>query len=653
MTTTVKINVDKAPLKTLFKTIAKINDELNEISFVHGTTRRRLQIKAQAQAADFYTPNQFTDTIVLRNGSPWMRGWPDHELVNTKPGWESLGVINGNLISGDHYDYAGNAYPIPQTMAGVEIDVDSDEYQEWYRAFTTFPSQAISEAQHQINSTINKYVEGGNRTNRQKQGFYYGTERWRDLKITLQNRLSKVKSGLRSQLAEVISKSIYNTATFIESQNNIETLVSMIELAFGLPYKHEDSTVAINIVDAQLELDLSQSPFAKEQERFEMMRILNDERVEYSKGKVLDLELLLNRIGSVFKPIEDETPEEESLQAALSAQVRKNEYKGVQGKDRVGPKQNQNPKPDRIESEPDSKLIRLILDLKAEIGVLRKALTTHGITIESAPTKNKEQSAIGKQNGKFAGIAKKRTRSRRPGQQRSLVDPPNVPSDSDDEPQEQAYSMVMVKRKSKTISPRSMNAMHVGYTRYDHKDAACNRERVGAVERELSSDEIEAQMSVNGSMHEELFGDDQAQDPQPDRDAMDARVEVQDPSMDSSNTCEQSQDNDGDSGAEEPVENQATDGDESIIDETLDISTVKDRTRSKSKKYVIPTSLTLSDSEDEMPRPSRRQRAKRGSGAIRAGVTAKFIRRNSNKFPSTASKKLQSRKDRAGSSKSK
>ena len=65
-----------------------------------------------------------------------------------------------------------------------------------------------------------------------------------------------------------------------------------------------------------------------------MMRILNDERVEYSKGKALELELLLNRIGSVFKPVEEETPDEESLQAALSAQVRKNEYKGMQGKDR-------------------------------------------------------------------------------------------------------------------------------------------------------------------------------------------------------------------------------------------------------------------------------------------------------------------------------
>ena len=39
-----------------------------------------------------------------------------------------------------HYDYNGVAYPIPQTMAGVEIEVESDESQEWYRAVTAFPA---------------------------------------------------------------------------------------------------------------------------------------------------------------------------------------------------------------------------------------------------------------------------------------------------------------------------------------------------------------------------------------------------------------------------------------------------------------------------------------------------------------------------------
>jgi hypothetical protein len=78
----------------------------------------------------------------------------------------------------------------------------------------------------------------------------------------------------------------------------------------------------------------------------------------------------------------------------------------MQVKDQGGPKQSQNPRPDRADSESDSKLIRLILDLKAEIGVLHKAMTIHSITIESAPTKNKEQSATVKQNSKFAAIAK-------------------------------------------------------------------------------------------------------------------------------------------------------------------------------------------------------------------------------------------------------
>ena len=116
-------------------------------------------------------------------------------------------------------------------------------------------------------------------------------------------------------------------------------------MAYGLPYTHGDSTVAINLDDAQLEQDLSQSPFARDQDWFEMMRILNEERIEYSKGKTLDLELLLNRIGSIFKPIEEEAQEDESLQAALTAQIRKSAYKGVQDKNQSCPKHVQNSRP--------------------------------------------------------------------------------------------------------------------------------------------------------------------------------------------------------------------------------------------------------------------------------------------------------------------
>ena len=134
---------------------------------------------------------------------------------------------------------------------------------------------------------------------------------------------------------------------------------------------------------------------------------------------------------------------------------------------------------------------------------------------------------------------------------------------------------------------------------------------------------------------------------------MNARVEVQEPSMHDSNICEQSQIEDKDTRAEDPDENQASDGDDSIIDETLDISAVKDRILSKSKKYNIPQAIYPSESLDEMPRPRCRKRVQRGSGTVRAGVYAIFIRRNSNQFPSTVSKKLQARRGRAGSRESK
>ncbi len=138
---------------------------------------------------------------------------------------------------------------------------------------------------------------------------------------TLQNILAKVKAGLWLQLSAEIAKSIYSNATFVDAWNSIEILFSMVETAYGLPYKYEDFTVAINLDDAQLEQDLAQTPLAREQERFEMTGILNDERVEYNNGKKLDLEVLLNRIYIVFNPIEKKAPEDDSLQAALLAQV--------------------------------------------------------------------------------------------------------------------------------------------------------------------------------------------------------------------------------------------------------------------------------------------------------------------------------------------
>ena len=60
----------------------------------------------------------------------------------------------------------------------------------------------------------------------------------------------------------------------------IELIISMVEMAHGLPYKDEDHTTAIQFIDAQLERINSQAAFGREHERLEMIRVLHAARVE-------------------------------------------------------------------------------------------------------------------------------------------------------------------------------------------------------------------------------------------------------------------------------------------------------------------------------------------------------------------------------------
>ena len=102
---------------------------------------------------------------------------------------------------------------------------------------------------------------------------------------------------------------------------------------------------------------------------------------------------------------------------------------------------------------------------------------------------------------------------------------------------------------------------------------------------------------------------------------MNAQEEVTKPSMDDSNMCEQGQEDDN-TGVNAPVENQTTNQEDSIIDETLNLSTVRDSTHRKSKKLVIPTAFIPSDSNEEQPHPSRCKKTQRGASAPHTGVNA-------------------------------
>ncbi len=84
------------------------------------------------------------------------------------------------------------------------------------------------------------------------------------------------------------------------------------------------------------------------------------------------------------------------------------------------------------------------------------------------------------------------------------------------------------------------------------------------------------------------------------------------------------------------------------MDETLHQSQIKNRTRSKSRKVVVPEPLLPSASEGKGPRPQLRKHSRASPAPLRAGGHAKYFRRNSNQFPIIASKKLAVRKTYQG-----
>ncbi len=114
--------------------------------------------------------------------------------------------------------------------------------------------------------------------------------------------------------------------------------------------------------------------------------------------------ILFNQIGSIFKPNEEAQEEVESLQAALSAQVRKNnfEHRGAAvHHDSSVPKKNQESRSPNPESSDIAKLTQVVFNRKAEMGAMRKEMMKAGISFDRSPNKPglREQAAYGKQRG--------------------------------------------------------------------------------------------------------------------------------------------------------------------------------------------------------------------------------------------------------------
>ena len=182
------------------------------------------------------------------------------------------------------------------------------------------------------------------------------------------------------------------------------------------------------------------------------------------------MEILLNLIGRLFKPDEETAGDEESLQAALSAQVRKHTYenRGMSAQDRKGPKKNSDTRSLKQSVSDLAKLMQAVFNMKAETGCMRKAMVNAGISFEKSPNvqKPRERFVNGRQKNKFTGTAKKNKSSEIDQRSLAPIKYRTEASDSDDDPQPEYGAMtIVVKPKKRHVSPRLMNPMLVGIAR--------------------------------------------------------------------------------------------------------------------------------------------------------------------------------------------
>jgi hypothetical protein len=117
----------------------------------------------------------------------------------------------------------------------------------------------------------------------------------------------------------------------------------------------------------------------------------------------------------------------------------------------TGPKKKQDTRQSTSESPRLEKLIKVMYDMKAEMGALRRALHQEGTCVDAPYNKkNKEQHIKRSQKPKFAGIAKKENRSKKIASKSFVPDripTTNTDTDSEDEPHEISNMAVAVRRK--------------------------------------------------------------------------------------------------------------------------------------------------------------------------------------------------------------
>jgi hypothetical protein len=101
-----KVDIDSCTTITLFKTIAKLVEELND-KYVKRMNCKQLEVSVLVEAAQHYVPSSKDRIPVDGDGNPSLKGWTDTSFSDNKQTWELQGITQGYLPSSTFVDPDG------------------------------------------------------------------------------------------------------------------------------------------------------------------------------------------------------------------------------------------------------------------------------------------------------------------------------------------------------------------------------------------------------------------------------------------------------------------------------------------------------------------------------------------------------------------
>jgi hypothetical protein len=234
--------------------------------------------------------------------------------------------------------------------------------------------------------------------------------------------------------------------------------------------------------------------------------------------------------------------------------------------------------------------------------------------------------------------------------QRSLVaveEKYNV-SDSVEDPQLEYAGVAIVVKSQNHLSSQTINSNPrlAGMKRHDLDCIEQVKASEASSDSRESLDEVKAYLATDGICTNDLFCSPMIQQPGESRDATDTQGDA--PETLHSEDLYQDLESEVGVSDEDGGECVAPESDEEIVDKKLCQSPMKNCTRSKSRKVIVPEPLIPSDSEDDVCRPQQCKRNRASPALERAGRKAKYITRGSNPLPVMPSKTFASRKAKAG-----